>query len=60
MFQLSSTTAHVLQEVGADMVPRVYAAAERFWIYPIFLAIAIGIWRVEHQRREAARDPATA
>lgn len=44
-FQLSSTLAHFLRALGADMIPRVYAAAERFWIYPIFLAIAIGIWR---------------
>ena len=46
-FQLSSMLAHFLQASGADMIPRVYAAAERFWIYPIFLAIAIGVWRVK-------------
>jgi hypothetical protein len=54
-FQLSSMLAHFLRAFGADMIPRVYAAAERFWIYPIFLAITVGIWRAK--RRE--RDPQT-
>lgn len=44
-FQLSSTLAHFLRVFDADMIPHVYAAAERFWIYPIFLAIVVGIWR---------------
>ena len=50
-FQLSSTLAHFLRALGADMVPQVYAAAERFWIYPIFLAITVGVWRVRKYER---------
>jgi hypothetical protein len=46
-FQLSSMLAHFLRAFGADMMPQVYAAAERFWIYPIFLAIAVGVWRAQ-------------
>ena len=51
-FQLSSMLAHFLRAFGADMMPRVYAAAERFWIYPIFLAIAIGVWRARQYEQQ--------
>lgn len=55
-FQLSSMLAHFLRAVGADMMPQVYAAAERFWIYPIFLAIAVGIWRAQKYDRNIAHQ----
>jgi hypothetical protein len=48
-FQLTSTFAHALKAIHFSLVPQVYAAAERFWVYPIFLAIVIGTWR--SQRR---------
>ena len=44
-FQLTSVLAHFLKAVSWDMIPEVYAVAERFWIYPIFLAIVVGTWR---------------
>ena len=44
-FQLTSVLAHFLKAVHWNMIPEVYAAAERFWIYPIFLAIVVGTWR---------------
>lgn len=44
-FQLTSVLAHFLKAIHWDMIPQVYAAAERFWIYPIFLAIVVGTWR---------------
>jgi hypothetical protein len=48
-FQLTSTFAHVLKAIHFSLVPQVYAAAERLWVYPIFLAIVVGTWRT-HQR----------
>ena len=51
-FQLTSTFAHVLKAVHFDLIPQVYAAAERFWVYPIFLFIIIGTWR-SSQREQA-------
>lgn len=51
-FQLTSLMSHGLKLIHSDMVPRVYAAAERFWIYPIFLAIILGTYR-------SARSPAS-
>ena len=53
--QLTSVTSHFLKAIHWDMIPQVYAAAERFWIYPIFLAIVIGTWR-GHQRLIRERD----
>lgn len=52
-FQLTSLMSHGLKLVHSDMVPRVYAAAERFWIYPIFLAIVLGTYR---SARRSASD----
>lgn len=48
-FQLTSVFAHFLRAIRWDMLPQVYAAAERFWIYPIFMIIVFGTWR--SQRR---------
>ena len=51
-FQLTSTFAHVLKAIHFSLLPQVYAAAERFWVYPIFLFIIVGTWR--SSQREAA------
>ena len=48
--QLTASTAHALKLVDASLVPLAYAAAERFWSYPILLIIAIGAYRA-HRRR---------
>lgn len=56
-FQLTSTFAHALKAIQFDLIPQVYAAAERFWVYPIFLAIVIGTWR---SHRHLQREPGAA
>ena len=38
-------------------MPQAYAAAARFWVYPIFLVIVIGTWRSLRRRLEARRQP---
>ena len=55
-FQLTSVLSHFLKVIHWDLLPQVYAAAERFWIYPIFLAIIAGTWR-SHQRWRHERRP---
>lgn len=55
-FQLTSTFAHALKAIHFSLVPQVYAAAERLWVYPIFLAIVIGTWRT--QQRVRRQQPA--
>lgn len=63
-FQLTSWIAHFLKAADADLFPRVYAAAERFWIYPIFLAIMIGALRARRYPTgdldDRFRGPSTA
>lgn len=53
--QLTSVFAHFLKAIRWELLPQVYAAAERFWIYPIFLIIVIGTWR-GHQRVRHEED----
>jgi nicotinamide riboside transporter PnuC len=53
--QLTTIIAHLFKVVDLDLLPKVYAAAARFWVYPIFLIIVIGTWR-SHQRRRRERD----
>jgi hypothetical protein len=58
--QLTSLIAHLLKGVQLDLMPQAYAAAARFWVYPIFLIIVVGTWR-SHRRRVAGRpQPALA
>ncbi len=47
--QLTTLLSHILKTVQLDLMPQAYAAAARFWVYPIFLIIVIGTWR-SHQR----------
>lgn len=48
--QLTTIVAHLLKAIEVDLLPHAYAAAARFWVYPIFLIIIVGTWR-SHQRR---------
>lgn len=43
--QLTSSMSHFLKATNLDLLPQAYAAAERFWSYPILLIIIIGTWR---------------
>jgi hypothetical protein len=49
--QLTSTLAHFLKAIELDLMPHVYAAAARLWVYPIFLIIVIGTWRASKRRK---------
>jgi hypothetical protein len=47
--QLTTLVAHLLKAIQFDLMPQAYAAAARFWVYPIFLIIVIGTFR-SHRR----------
>lgn len=51
--QLTTSTAHVLKLIDAPFGPYAYAAAERFWSYPILLFIAIGAFRAHRRKRRS-------
>lgn len=57
--QLTASTAHALKLFDASLVPFAYAAAERFWSYPILVIIAIGAFRA-HRRARGERTPRPA
>ena len=49
----TSHVAHCMKAIQLDLMPQAYAAAARFWVYPILLILVIGTWR-GHRRRVAA------
>lgn len=53
-FQLTAIMSHVLKAIHFDLIPQAYAAAERFWVYPIFAVIVAGTWRTQRRRAIAA------
>jgi hypothetical protein len=57
--QLTTSMSHVLKALDLGLMPQAYAAAEKFWSYPILLILAIGTWR-GHRRMEASRKRAFA
>ena len=58
--QLTTLMSHAFKVGRLDLMPQAYAAAARFWVYPIFLIIVIGTWRSHRRRMEERRQPATA
>jgi len=58
--QLTTVIAHALKAVHLDLMPQAYAAAARFWVYPIFLVIVIGTWRTARRRVMERRQTAIA
>lgn len=55
-FQLTTIFSHLLKAIQLDLMPQAYAAAARFWVYPIFLIIVIGTWR-SYRRRTRTELP---
>jgi hypothetical protein len=52
--QLVDSMSHVMKAIDADLLPKVYGAAERFWSYPILAILLVGAWR--QNRRSAAEQ----
>jgi hypothetical protein len=54
-FQLTTIFGHLFKAVDSDLLPLAYAAALRFWGYPILIMLAVGVWRQQKRlRREAS------
>jgi hypothetical protein len=61
--QLTTLMSHAFKLGRIDLMPQAYAAAARFWVYPIFLIIVIGTWRGSRRRRAMRlqqREPVAA
>jgi hypothetical protein len=56
--QLTTSLGHAFKAIDANLLPLAYAAALRFWAYPILIILAVGTWRsrrrVKHQTGLAA------
>ena len=52
--QLTTTMAHFMKAIDASLFPQAYAAAGRFWGYPILLILAIGAHRTSLRARRAS------
>jgi hypothetical protein len=57
--QLTTSMSHMLKAIDLGLVPQAYAAAEKFWSYPILLILAVGTWR-NHRRMAAHRKGSAA
>jgi hypothetical protein len=57
-FQLTTSFGHILKLADSNLLPLAYAAALRFWGYPILIILAIGVWRSQRRARNE-RVPAT-
>jgi hypothetical protein len=58
--QLTTLMSHGFMLGRADLIPHAYAAAARFWVYPIFLIIVIGTWRGARRRRSVHGEAVAA
>ena len=55
--QLTTMLGHIFKAIDSQLLPLAYAAALRFWGYPILIILAIGVWRGQkrmHHERETA------
>jgi hypothetical protein len=57
--QLTTSMSHLLKAVDLGLWSKAYAAAEKFWSYPILIILVIGTWRT-HRRMLAQRRGAAA
>jgi hypothetical protein len=49
--QLTTSFGHVLKRIDSELIPLAYAAALRFWSYPILIILAVGVWRSQRRLR---------
>ena len=53
--QLTTSMGHLMKGIHSDLLPLAYAAALRFWSYPILLILAIVVWRHHQRLRQPTR-----
>lgn len=56
--QLTTSLGHVMKAVDLNLMPLAYAAALRFWAYPILIILALGVWRSERRSRRETTSAA--
>jgi hypothetical protein len=56
--QLTTVLGHLLRLLEPDLVDIAYAAAMRFWSYPILLIVIGAAWRSGRYRSSSGQNPA--
>jgi hypothetical protein len=56
--QLTTSFGHVFKAIDPSLLPLAYAAALRFWGYPILIILAVGTWRQHRRSLEAGKTDA--
>ena len=57
--QLTTSIGHVLKAIDEHLVPIAYAAAMRFWSYPILIILAVAVWRGQRRLQLGGSPSAT-
>lgn len=57
--QLTASFGHAFKAIDENLLPLAYAAALRFWSWPILIILAVGTWR-SHRRSAQERRTAAA
>ena len=57
--QLTTSMGHVFKAIDENLLPLAYAAALRFWSYPILIILAVGVWRSHRRVGSGERTAAT-
>lgn len=58
--QLTTSMGHVFKAIDSHLLPLAYAAALRFWAYPILIILAIGTWRSHRRTLQERRSIASS
>ena len=56
--QLTTSMGHMVKAVHSDLLPLAYAAALRFWAYPILIILLVGTWRSRQRALKESRSTA--
>jgi len=57
--QLTTNFGHIMKMIDSHLLPFAYAAALRFWGYPILIILAVGVWRGQRRlQRHSGPTPA--
>lgn len=51
--QLTTSMGHLMKALQVELLPLAYATALRFWVYPILIILAVGVWRGERRVQTA-------
>lgn len=50
--QLTTSLGHLVKAFDENLLPLAYAAALRFWTYPILIILTVGVWRGHRRSRQ--------